>query len=338
MQRIYDYNGSALDITDVDLEHLGYPADAEAVGVALDLYKVNTPEMHGAVGDGVTDDTTAIQKALNQKGVVTFSSGKTYLVTSVLRIGKDTIVDLNGATIKTTTGHLLYNFLPTDTDFTGHNGNGNFVVKNGNIVGGNFSLAHGENILLDNVHFSNCINDHFLEICACKNYIVRNCSFIGMTASTSSIEEYINIDPCMYGAFPWMPQGSAFYDETVNDGIVIWDCTFKLAESPNDYGFDAIGTHGNGGVVPKHKSIYLIGNQINGFTGCGIRANHWDGAYIFGNNIDVSGDGIRVGDVIQSTNVLIKANVISASGTAITKANNSTVFQSADNDINPTYS
>lgn len=338
MQRLYDYNGSAVDITDVDLENSGYPADAKVVGDALESFNVNTPEMYGAVGDGVTDDTTTIQQALNQKGIVTFTSGKTYLVTSVLRIAKDTIVDLNGATLKTTTGHLFYNFLPADTGFTGYSGNGNIVIRNGNIIGGNISFAHGEDILLDNVHFANCINDHFLEICACHNYVIRNCSFIGMTASTSSVEEYINIDPCMYGAFPWMPQGSAFYDETVNDNIIIRDCIFGLAASPNNYGYDAIGTHGNGGVVPKHKNIYLIGNQIDGFTGCGIRANHWDGVYIFGNHISVPGDGIRVGDVVQSEKVAIKSNIISSSGTAIIKANSSTVFQSADNDINPTFS
>lgn len=338
MQRLYDYNSTAVDITDDDLEHSGYPADSKVVGDALKSFKVNTPEMHGAIGDGVTDDTTAIQQALDAKGVITFTSGKVYLVTSVLRIAKNTIVELNGATIQTTSGHLFFNFLPTDTDFTGYNGNGNIVIRNGNIIGGNCSFAHGDGILLDNVHFSNCINDHFLEICACRNYVIKDCSFIGMTAATSSVEEYINIDPCMYGAFPWLPQGSDFYDETVNDGIIIRDSVFGLSASPNDHGYDAIGTHGNGNVVPKHKNIYLIGNQIDGFTGCGIRANHWDGVYIFGNSISVTGDGIRVGDVVRSENVTIKANVITASGTAITKANNSTVFQSADNDINPTYS
>ena len=46
--------------------------------------KINTvivsPEMFGAVGDGVTDDTSAIQNAVNNGGLVVFASGKNTLL------------------------------------------------------------------------------------------------------------------------------------------------------------------------------------------------------------------------------------------------------------------
>ena len=52
----------------------------------------------GAVGDGVNDDTSAIQAALNKKGVVLFPTG-TYKVTDTLVWRSGTTIDLNGSTI-----------------------------------------------------------------------------------------------------------------------------------------------------------------------------------------------------------------------------------------------
>lgn len=52
-----------------------------------------TPEMFGAVGDGITDDTEAIQKAFDSdlSNIVVFSR-KTYLVTSQLNINKSKLI------------------------------------------------------------------------------------------------------------------------------------------------------------------------------------------------------------------------------------------------------
>lgn len=295
-----------------------------------------TPELYGAIGDGTTDDTTALQNAINQKGLIKFASGKNYKITSTLRLKKDTILDLNGATITSTAKRMLFNFLTTDT-FTAYNGNGNITIENGTLIGGSIAFGHGENIKFENVTFLNCMNDHIMEVCACKNYVVESCRFIGMADSRTSVYEYINLDMAIHGAFPHLPDGSAFYDGMKNDGVKVNNCYFSLGEGAFAYGFNAMGVHGGGGVSTPHKNITFTNNTVKGFTGCGFRANDMQNVYIFGNNIDVSGDGIRVGDVVQSANVLIKANVISASGTAITKGNNSTVYQSADNDVNPTY-
>lgn len=295
------------------------------------------PETYGAVGDGVTDDSVALQNAFDNNREVVFTTGKTYKVTSTLRVAGNTVLNLNGATILSTNKHLLFNFLSTDT-FTGYNGNGNITLKNGTIIGGAISFAHGENILLENVKFLNSLNDHFLEIAGCKNYKIKGCSFVGMADVRTSVYEYINLDPCVHQAFPWLTDGSAFYDGTKNDGVIAEDNHFSIGADDFAYGYNAFGVHGEWDSSTFHKNILLRGNTLRGFTGCGFRLNNMQNVYVFGNDISVSGDGVRVGDVARSTNVLIKANVISVSGTAVTKANNSTVFQSADNDINPTFS
>ena len=301
----------------------------------------STPEYYGAVGDGVANDTSAIQKAVNNKGLVLFESGKIYKTTEMIRIPKDTILDLNGATLVTTSDNtslrIFVNFLPTDTDFTEYNGNGNITIRNGIIIGGNISFAHGENILIENVMFKNSLSPHFLEICACKNYVIRNCRFEGVSDNGISVYEYINIDSAVRGGFPLLPEGSPFFDGKKNDGITVCNCYFGLGTGDYAYGYNALGVHGVAGNG-TNTNIKLAQNTLRGFTGCGFRINDMDNVLIESNDIRVEGDGIRVGDVGQSTNVLIKANVISASGTAITKANSSTVFQSSDNDINPTFS
>lgn len=298
-----------------------------------------TPEMFGAKGDGSTNDTTAIQNAVNNGGLIVFTTGKTYLTSSVIRLVANTVLDLNGCTIECAGKHMFFNFLGNSTA-TEYNGNGNIVIRNGTLVGGATSFGHAKNVLFENVTFQNSHNDHFLEICACNNYIIRNCCFVGMAYLTTSVMEYINIDPCSRTPFPWLDNASSpFYDGTVNDGITIEGCYFSIGSDTYAYGFNAIGVHASDGQ--NHQNIRIVNNEITGFTGCGMRINNMNNVVISNNTVKLTGsgtNGIRVGDVSQSTNVIIKGNVIVAAGTAVTKGNNSTVFQSSDNDINPIFS
>ena len=268
-----------------------------------------TPEDFGAKGDGVTDDSTAIQNAVNNKGIILFDSGKNYKITSTIRLDKETTLDLNGSTITSSNKHLFFNFRSADT-FTGYNGNGNIVIRNGIIIGGALSFAHGENIRLENIIFKNSLNDHFLEIAGCKNYVIENCRFIGMANVSTSVQEYINIDPCTRPAFPWLPDGSAFYDGTKNDGINVNNCYFSLGDGDYAYGYNAFGVHGVAGQSAKHKNIKLTGNTLRDFTGCGYRINDMENVFIANNDIYVDGDGIRVGDVGAVEGVTVIDNFI----------------------------
>ena len=303
------------------------------------LLNVLTPEMFGAVGDGITNDKSAIQNAVLHGGFVLFSAGKKYITNDVIRLVGNTIIDLNGSELSCTNKHLFFNFLGNDV-FTQYNGNGNIIIRNGILSGGAISFGHAENVLLENIIFKNSHNDHFIEICACKNYNIKNCSFTGMEYLTTSVMEYINIDPCYREPFPWLDNASSsFYDGTANNGIYIDNCRFSIGDGDYAYGYNAVGVHVSDGA--KHQNIRITNNEVLGFTGCGLRINNMNSVLIGNNTIKLTANdsnGVRIGDVAQSTNVLIKGNAIISSGTAVTKANNSTVFQSADNDINPTFS
>src|SRR5690242_15169161 len=56
---------------------------------------------YGATGDGVTDDTAAIQAALDAGHAVVFPDGKTYLISSTLTPQSDSVLAFHGnATLK----------------------------------------------------------------------------------------------------------------------------------------------------------------------------------------------------------------------------------------------
>ena len=269
------------------------------------------PEEYGAVGDGVTDDTSAIQSALDGGNkIIVFGNGKIYVVNGTLNVEKNTFVDLNNATIISNDRHTFYNFKPSDI-FTLYNGNGNITIANGTIKGGSCSFIHGKNITIDNVNFIDCNNDHMIEICACYNVKINRCFLNGMVQDTRYLE-YVNIDPCYRTNFPWMTNDTN-YDHTPNKYITVNNCVFKR-NSSGDYigGMDAIGVHSPGEgaeVLPdNHSYITITENIIEDFSNFGIRANCMDNVNISDNTILHKGMFIELGRWSQNKNVKISNN------------------------------
>ncbi len=282
----------------------------------MDTIKPATPEMFGAVGDGVTDDALAIQSALNAGGYVLFGTGKTYKVQSRLFLREDTVVDFNGATVVHAvhgTSRLFFNFAVDTSTVTGYNGDGNITLKNGTVVGGGFNLAHGYGIRFLNMAFKNSVGAHYFEICACKNVLFESCTFIGMASNVASVKEYINIDSCDYDSFPYAAQDSVFFDGTVNDGLYFRGCLFSVGEDLTyKNGYNAIGVHFSPAGYQHHKNIYVMNNVIEGFSECGFRANQMENVYISGNKIVAGTEGVLVGDKASVDGIVIIDNYIDA--------------------------
>jgi len=94
----------------------------------------------GAVGDGVTDDTAAIQAAIDAGTSIVFPSGS-YVITSSITIGSNKSIDFGSATLikswdagENTGASAVFK----NSDFVG--GNSNIKIKNGS-----FSLASASN-------------------------------------------------------------------------------------------------------------------------------------------------------------------------------------------------
>lgn len=162
-----------------------------------------TPEMFGAIGDGVTDDTEAIQNALNASHVVIFGE-KTYLIDGNHATWDDlstggiqpnsntTLIMCNGTTLKAkenTTGfyHTIYIREGVDnvTIYGGKikcykdnlvesskvrpQGHGIYIKNssNVNIIGTEIYDAWGDGIIID------CLNTHCIRIEKCNIHDCR---------------------------------------------------------------------------------------------------------------------------------------------------------------------
>lgn len=232
-----------------------------------------TPEQFGAVGDGTTDDTAAIQAAVDKQGLVIFGAKKSYRVTSVVRLKSNTTLNLNGCTITSESAHLFYNFLSTDA-FLGYNGNGNIYIYNGRIIGGSISFIHANNVLVEKVDFSNTLNNHFFEICACKNYTIKNCSMVGMRTATGGTFEYVNIDNCVYSNFPWFAENSPTYDSTPNKSVLVQGNYLEIGTGDYASLLCGMGVHSVIGSEPFHENIVFDNNIIIGATDRGFSLSH----------------------------------------------------------------
>lgn len=90
--------GESLDDTDENLASL--TQDVQELEELAVMEPYVTPEMYGAVGDGVTNDTTAIMSAIDSGKLVMFRPSATYLVGQVLISDKSNVfIEGNNATL-----------------------------------------------------------------------------------------------------------------------------------------------------------------------------------------------------------------------------------------------
>lgn len=99
-----------------------------------------TPYLYGAVGDGVTDDTDAVKRALSAEEVVYFPKGK-YLITSAVDIPEGKTVILEGE-IVSLGGKSFADFAGTDVAIVEYDGSDTaFTVADGSQLRGGLIYA-----------------------------------------------------------------------------------------------------------------------------------------------------------------------------------------------------
>lgn len=242
-----------------------------AIENKLDKLNYSTPEMFGAKGDGVTDDTAALQAALDASSSLVFEAGKTYCISASIKPGSDTNIDLNGAMIKTIGAAPINMLCVEDVE--------NVTIKNGilyNVVtpgsdgteNGDFELYIGssQNIEVSCMTFKNCKSDGIY--CGYMYYYTGNDDFV---------TNNINIHDCV---FETKRNGIALVS---GDNVVISNNYFKDID----------------GYLPKAAV------DIEGETGTG-HALHFANIKILNNIIDNA--ALSVIKFIQDTTV--KADLV----------------------------
>lgn len=95
---------AGVDISDTNywVNTGNYNAQLQQIIDEIDVFKevyAASPEMYGAKGDGITDDTVAFQRAITD-GNVTLEHGKTYLISDAINVPSNRVINGNGATVK----------------------------------------------------------------------------------------------------------------------------------------------------------------------------------------------------------------------------------------------
>jgi len=212
---------------------------------------VKTPQMFGALGDGSTDDTTAINQALEDGNCKVHFPFATYMHRTPLRVYSNTVITGDRAVIKAdpqdyATGGSYYDNSGTFYGFlngehnnatyaTVYNGDGDIdisgIVYDGadcvtdTVTNNPIGFGHGNNIKIHDCEFKNNYKSHFLEINALQNVKIFRNNFINLVHDGATNREAINVDYAYSTGANFGGFGS--YDDTPCDDIDIYDNYFE---------------------------------------------------------------------------------------------------------------
>jgi nitrous oxidase accessory protein NosD len=249
----------------------------------------------GAVGDGVTDDTAALQSALDAaEGASLFFDAAVYVVSGALMAKQGTMLHGRGATITRAPSYgaeVLGNWSLTDTTTTAYNGHGDITVEgftfdgDGRALPANMvSFVHSENIVIRDCTFLDCTAMHHLEINSTRHVLVENCRFMGMRpdATISVRKEAIQIDR----AHPTLGMGGA-PDGTMSADITIVSCYFGPSASYRAPAI-AVGTHQEAPAGSVYRNIRVLNCVGEALNHAGTRWVNTEGLRVIGNEFTLS--------------------------------------------------
>lgn len=276
----------------------------------------------GAIGDGVTDDTAAIQLALDELkdtgGNIIFPVGIYLLTGSVYFYSNQKLVFEKGA--KLLQGAIINNLMMnySTSDKGGYDATENVEIIGAIFDGGEyeqnntlFGICHSKNIVLRDCSFINAYGIwHNAEINSSKNVLIEHCYFEG-SRKTGTNGCMIQIDSFNNTAtWPW---GNGLVDDTVSYMVEVKNCFFgdnTISPAIGNHSaavVDCIKIHDNifEGLTSSRGAINFqnaknVDVYNNTFTGCttGVTIGTADGTNTVHDNrfIDVTtvnGSGIN---------------------------------------------
>lgn len=240
-----------------------------------------TPEMYGAVGDGFTDDSTAIRNAINSNFPVVKLSKSYYTgdeSTFVIPANKTIIID--GEIIAGAHGVVFTNmdYVTPHEEYTGNGnitlcGNGRIDI-NGHINTENTAtpirFAHSDNIVIKDLTIEDVSQYHAIELIAVKNCLIENVTFKGMSGANGLLPPSIQIEGAVneehqYGALP--------YDGTGCRDITITGCCFCKGENTERLPIAISG--GMVGDGKHHENVTITNNRFYDLSYCCVALDNF---------------------------------------------------------------
>lgn len=178
---------------------------------------------YGAVGDGVTNDTAAIQNALNSGAeLVVLAEGETYRIVSQLSVPANVQLNGNGAVLQAASAFVLLDFA---------NGGG---ISNTTLIG---SVAPGVYDASSTAIKAAGVNNHpsaptYITGPKVENCIIRNFGYVGVQLAYVKKAE---VRSCQMSNIGYAGVGGVSCEDVIVDGNTIEDVT------PGSPGGDAYG-------------------------------------------------------------------------------------------------
>ena len=238
-------------ITDVDDKIEAIDDKIEAIDDKIEAIddKMITPLMYGAAGDGVTDDTIAIQSTFNEGGGVIDLQNKTYLIGSV------NIPD----NIKVQNGKLLFNAAAES------------LIGNDkeNITFSNVTI---ETAYREGTDANNIITWFPFEFIDSSNIRIVDCTLICRDCRAFG---FINCNNVIISACHFVNvEGTGLTTVRCRD-VIISNCHFA-GENQHDRSWHMLDTYGKGGYV---RGIIIEGCIFDKVHGCCIQFTSTPGQY-----------------------------------------------------------
>lgn len=270
----------------------------------------------GAIGDGESDDTAAIQDAIRfaktTKSKTYFPSGNYRLTEELILLeGTYLLCDGNVRFLRDHDRNFTLNFELTDEPFSGYEGYGNITVDGGywdfhsnNTADGQcFFFAHAKNVKIQNAHVKDVSGGHAVDVNSTDGMIIRNCIFEGYQGE--NFRGAIQIDLDKEGAFGDLYVDHQSFDYTVSKNVLVENCKF-LSSELGSWG-RAVESHS--AVVDRQFEKITVKNcDIYDCLTVGIRAYNWTDVLIDGNRLYNCAAGIIVNTILEREEDTIDSN------------------------------
>jgi hypothetical protein len=269
-------------------------------------------------------DYKAIMKALKEDGAVVLEDGSTYYLKTNLWVGSNQSITATGATIISNSG--TFRNKPTKTNYKSVSNftvnGGTWKSKNASFDGSLIQFSHSKNITIKNATIYSNYAGHGIELVACKNVKINNCTLkpLGKCAK-DCVEEQIQIDIATPVTAPTVATyGKQFVKGQTCQNITITNCTVTGGRAICS-NFAAKEKKYQGKF---HKNIVIKNNKLTGVSSEGLALFNVLGATVE-NNVIVSKSKRTDTAYSVGCHIAMFGNIPTGTKTTVYKVNNNTI-------------